>query len=363
MFGLVMRRFSNPVPAFASRGTQTPRVPTGNHRRCTYILAVPAEEIERVAAQAQKPYRRAVSLPRASRIKSTPEDTEVTKPVLKKKSLRSRGRVRATLLSALRQEKQTYSSSASRAHSSTVIASYNVHKCVGMDQRFDPERVAAVIGELGADVVALQEAAQRFGERTSLLDFARIERENGLVAVPLTNNSNAEGWHGNLLLFREGIVREVHPLRLPGIEPRGALVVDVDLDVGPLRIIAAQLGLLRRSRARQAHAILTSVCARSERPTLLLGDLNEWRLGNKSSLHNFDPHFGPLTADLPTFPSRFPLFALDRILGNPQSLISDIEVHRTPLARIASDHLPIKARIDVKGAAAQLSNMVGREAA
>jgi endonuclease/exonuclease/phosphatase family metal-dependent hydrolase len=287
----------------------------------------------------------------------------VTKSVPKKKTARRRDKVRATILSALRKEKQTYSSAARGAYSSTLIASYNVHKCVGMDQRFDPERVEAVIAELGADVIALQEAAQRFGGRTTLIDLARLERKSGLVAVPLTETSNARGWHGNILLFREGVVRDVHPLRLPGVEPRGALVVDVDLDTGPIRIVAAHLGLLRRSRARQTEAILTTVCERSERPTLLLGDLNEWRLSDRSALHTLGPTFGPLTAALPTFPSRFPVLALDRILGNPENLILDLEVHATPLARIASDHLPIKARIDVEGAAAQFSRTHGRMAA
>lgn len=274
-------------------------------------------------------------------------------------------RIRAAIVSALRQERKIYSPSSPAAHerSSTLVASYNVHKCVGIDQRFDPGRVAAVIGEIGADVIALQEAAQRFGERSALLDFARLERKHGLVAVALADNDGRRGWHGNVLLFREAVVRDVHPLSLPGVEPRGALVVDVDLDVGPLRVAAAHLGLLRRSRAQQAEAILAAVSAGGERPTLLLGDLNEWRLGGRSSLHTLGAHFGPLGAGLPTFPSRFPLFALDRILGNPQSLISGIEVHDTALSRVASDHLPLKARIDVAGAATSLASARGRMAA
>jgi endonuclease/exonuclease/phosphatase family metal-dependent hydrolase len=232
-----------------------------------------------------------------------------------------------------------------------LIASYNVHKCVGVDMRFDPERTAAVIGEIGADVIALQEADRRFGERAGLLDLDRLERENGLVPVPVAGHANCHGWHGNLLLFREGTLRDVHQIKLPGVEPRGALVVDVDLNAGPLRIVATHLGLLRRSRGQQADAILEAVYARHDRPTVLLGDLNEWRRGRRSSLHSFGSAFGPLVA-LPSFPSSFPLFALDRILGSPHDLICGIEVHATPLARVASDHLPIKARIDLCNAAA-----------
>jgi endonuclease/exonuclease/phosphatase family metal-dependent hydrolase len=152
-------------------------------------------------------------------------------------------------------------------HSSTLIASYNVHKCVGMDQRCDPGRIAGVIAEIGADVIALQEAAPRFGGRNALLDFAHLEREHGLVAVTFANNRGLQCWHGNVLLLREVVVRDVHPLQLPGVEPRGALAVDIDLEVGPLRVVGAHLGLLRCSRREQAEAILTTICSRSERPT------------------------------------------------------------------------------------------------
>ena len=109
--------------------------------------------------------------------------------------------------------------------------------------------------------------------------------------------------------------------------------------------------------------MLPTVCAHSPRPTRLSGASTEWRFGNPPSLRRFNPTFGALCADLPTFPSRFPLLALDRILGNPQSMISSIEVHNTALARVASDHLPIKARIDVGGAASIFVPMRDRMAA
>jgi len=100
---------------------------------------------------------------------------------------------------------------------------------------------------------------------------------------------------------------------------------------------------MRRSRSQQASALVEATRS-ILRPTLLLGDLNEWRVKTRSSLLELLPHFGPLHAVLPSFPSRFPPLALDRILARPPDLISSIEVHQTPLARVASDHLPIKAR-------------------
>ncbi len=262
--------------------------------------------------------------------------------------------VSASILAAVRNRKKRQTGAMSVLRSDLLIASYNVHKCVGIDKKFDPDRIAHVIGEIGADVVAIQEADKRFGERTGLLDLARLERENKLVPVPVASlYPKGHGWHGNLLLFRAGVVRRVQQLVLPGLEPRGALVADIDLEAGPLRIIAAHLGLLKHSRQQQTEAILNAVHADPSRPTLLLGDLNEWRVGKGSSLHFLRPIFDPAKNAVPSFPSRFPVLALDRVLGHPHSLVTAIEVHDTPLARVASDHLPIKAHIDLKAALAE----------
>jgi endonuclease/exonuclease/phosphatase family metal-dependent hydrolase len=276
--------------------------------------------------------------------------------VLNRLPVRRRVTLPAGVRAALQQGRKSYSLRLAGGEG-PLVASYNVHKCVGTDQRFDPERTAMVIAEMQADVVALQEATKRFGERTNLLDLAWLERRCGLASVPLNGGASRRcgGWHGNLLLLREGAVREVRHIALPGVEPRGALVVDVDLRGGPLRVVAAHLGLLRRSREQQAAALLAAVERAEDRPTVLLGDLNEWRVGPRSSLLPLKPAFGPLSAALPSFPSRFPLFALDRILSSPHSLITSLEVHDTALARAASDHLPIKARIDLAAAAGAAS--------
>ena len=95
----------------------------------------------------------------------------------------------------------------------------------------------------------------------------------------MTNGHRGHGWHGNLVLVREGAVRELHQIRLPGLEPRGALVADIDLVVGPVRVVAAHLGLLRQSRLLQVEALLAHAGASTGRPVVLMGDMNEWRLG------------------------------------------------------------------------------------
>ena len=224
-----------------------------------------------------------------------------------------------------------------------LIASYNVHKCVGVDRKFDPVRTSHVIREIGADVIALQEADTRYGERRGLLDLAWMERETGLCPVPLSGVAKAHGWHGNVVFFREGMVRDVHQVNLPGLEPRGALITEIDLkDGSTIRIIAAHLGLLNRSRHQQARMILDILRSRDECPTILMGDLNEWRRGDRSALNTLSTVFG-LPAAVPSFPSRLPVLALDRIMANRPGLIDTVHTHDSPLARLASDHLPIKA--------------------
>ena len=234
-----------------------------------------------------------------------------------------------------------------------VFASYNIHKCVGVDRRFDPGRVARVIAEVGADVIALQETDRRFGDRAGLLDLAEIERTAGLVPVAVTNGHRGHGWHGNLVLVREGAVRDLRQIRLPGLEPRGALVADIDLTAGPVRVVAAHLGLLRQSRLLQVEALLDHAGESTDRPVVLMGDMNEWRLRRRSALSGFTPVFGPLGIGVPSFPAYFPVLALDRVLTRPHGLIRNIEAHESALSRLASDHLPVRAVVALGSASFQ----------
>jgi endonuclease/exonuclease/phosphatase family metal-dependent hydrolase len=236
-----------------------------------------------------------------------------------------------------------------------VVASYNVHKCVGADGRFRPDRIAAVIGELGADLVALQEVDRRFGRRIGLLDTAALERETGLTPLPVSELPDGLGWHGNAVLVRPGsAVRVRRRLSLPGAEPRGAVIAEVEMPgAGRLRVVAAHLGLLRRCRARQVAHILEAIAEGERMPTLLLGDLNEWR-PRAEPLRRLEAVFGPASSfGPPSFPARLPVLALDRILGWPRGVVTRVEVHDSPVSRVASDHLPLKAWVDLSVSARQ----------
>jgi len=218
---------------------------------------------------------------------------------------------------------------------------------VGSDYRRDPHRTISVIREMGADLLALQEVDRRFGDRRGVLDLKSLYNATGLSPVPLTDRITdlAHGWHGNLLLFRNAEFESARVITLPGLEPRGAIVADLRFAGQPLRVIAAHLGLLKGSRLSQAHRLAEEIG--SDRPTLMMGDLNEWRQGPgcslmplKARLRAEDRGYG-----VPSFPSRRPTFSLDRIIGCTDAEIMDLSPHDTPLARKASDHLPIRANI------------------
>ena len=229
-----------------------------------------------------------------------------------------------------------------------VVATYNVHKCVGTDGRFDPERIVRVIAELDADVLALQEADRRTGLRQGLLDLERLARACGLDLVPVAVRPSSHGWHGNALFVRGGTVGAVKRIALPQAEPRGAVMAEIAFPAGPVRVVAAHLGLLKRTRRQQTAALLQALERADPMPTLMMGDFNEWRPGRPDCpLAELEPFFGPTLAHYPSFPSRRPIFALDRILGWPQGTIEGITVHDTPLARVASDHLPLRALVNL----------------
>lgn len=238
------------------------------------------------------------------------------------------------------------------------VCSYNVHKCVGADGVFDPGRILRVLEEIDADIVALQEADMRFGARGGLLDLGALAERVGLhpVDIPVKRHQASHGWHGNLVLVRDGVSAVGHGVDLPGLEPRGALVVDIQSpEIDKLRVVATHLGLLRRSRRLQIHWLKILADGQDRRPTLIMGDLNEWRRGKGSSLRLLEPNFGPFHDYAASFPSVRPAWQLDRILARPIQIVRSIDVHDSPLARAASDHLPLTAKIDLAAIADEAS--------
>lgn len=108
---------------------------------------------------------------------------------------------------------------------SFTVASYNIHKAIGTDGHYSPERILSVLMEIGADIVMLQEADRRFGPRTSVLPLAMIAARTGYRPVPIVTNPIGLGWHGNAALVSDRVtITAAVPLVLPSLEPRGAIL-------------------------------------------------------------------------------------------------------------------------------------------
>ena len=222
------------------------------------------------------------------------------------------------------------------------VASYNIRKAIGTDRRRVPERVIDVLNELDADIIALQEADRRFGVRSAALPHWLVESISPYKPVPLNVHVDSMGWHGNAILVRKEAEVGTHDvLHLPCLEPRGATMAEVRLGQASLRIFGMHLDLSGLWRRKQAAAVIHAAGLGDPMPTVLMGDLNEWRLGDRSALNTLATVFG-LPPAVPSFPSRLPVLALDRIMANRPGLIERVVTHDTPLARLASDHLPIK---------------------
>jgi endonuclease/exonuclease/phosphatase family metal-dependent hydrolase len=230
------------------------------------------------------------------------------------------------------------------------IASYNIRKAVGLDWRRRPARVLGVLNEIGADIVALQEVDRRFGSRVAALDPELIEAETDYQAIRFSNRPQSLGHHGNVILARKSIkILEARPMILPHLEPRGAAVADLEIAGRRVRVVGMHLGLTRKWRQLQTETIVAELRAlEAHLPTVLMGDLNEPDL--KSGVLRAFEQRHTIAACGPSFHASMPVFTLDRIIVTEDIQIGQTGVHRSQLAREASDHLPIWAEVNLPAA-------------
>ena len=239
------------------------------------------------------------------------------------------------------------------------VATYNVHGCVGMDRQRSEARIAEVIAALEVDIVGLQELDLSRKRSAGVDQAGRIAEHLGWNRHFHAAMRRGDEHYGHAILSR-------HPLTLrradclPGLAPffcreeRAAIGMDVATDAGVVHVINTHLGLGRRERRLQAE-LLTSADWLDDNsggvPLILLGDFN--------SLPGSRPHrtlsnrlrdvrsLVRSAGSLRTFPTSFPVFAVDHIFVNAAFHPVQVAVHRTNLSRIASDHFPLVAELRV----------------
>lgn len=245
---------------------------------------------------------------------------------------------------------------------------YNVHRCLGVDGRLDVGRIAAVIAADAPDIVALQELDVGRA-RTGGVDQAhQIAERLGMVSRFNASLAVEEELYGDAVLtaLPERLVK-AGPLPgfppLPQLEPRGAVWAAVEVDGTEVQVVNTHLGLLAREQAGQAEALLgRSWLAGAGEAVILLGDFNSTSGSNpyKRMTERFrDAQRLTPGRTIPTFPSMFPMLRIDHIFVGRAIRVRRVWTSTSPLARTASDHLPLIADFSV-GAVGAASKAASR---
>jgi endonuclease/exonuclease/phosphatase family metal-dependent hydrolase len=224
------------------------------------------------------------------------------------------------------------------------IATYNIHRAIGRDNREAPKRIADVLSELDADLVALQEVGYEADRPGNMLEYlAKTMQARVIEGMTLLDE---RGNYGNAILTRLPVNSlHLHDISVAGREPRGAIELQLQVKGIEMQIIATHLGLRPGERRQQIERLIALFNDSPAEVKILLGDLNEWFLWGRP-LRSLYRLFGRTPAP-PTFPGRRPWFALDRIWVQPVTALEQLQVHRSVISRQASDHLPLVADLRI----------------
>lgn len=224
------------------------------------------------------------------------------------------------------------------------VLTWNIHGCVGADGRLDPERIAHVLSSAEADIIGLQEVDCRRPLPSGEDQLAHLAANTGLQPVAGPTRYEADGYFGNALLTRHAVGNVAHiDVTVPGREPRGILHAKLRIGDHDVELLNTHFGLRMGERERQVDRLVEIARASGDATMIVLGDFNEWR-SRAAALVKLRAAFGPTPA-VRSFPSKFPVLALDRVWVRPRAALRRIEALRAPLARIASDHLPVLAEV------------------
>ena len=247
------------------------------------------------------------------------------------------------------------------------IVTYNVHKCRGLDRRVRPARIASVLRELDADIIALQEVLSVGGAAREMDQARFIAEELGYDYCVGENRRLSGGAYGNVILSRLPW-RHVHNYDITwrGRERRGCLRVDIEIGGGGdgidpatakqslLHLFNVHLGTAYIERRHQARQLVGERILGSSELTgarVVLGDFNEWTKGLATRLLTEHLRSADLRTHLRsprTYPGALPLVHLDHIYFDPALELRQLTLHKSLTALVASDHLPLVADFRVR---------------
>ena len=236
-----------------------------------------------------------------------------------------------------------------------TLVSYNIHSGIGTDGSFDLRRIGEVLAELTPDLVALQECGDFRGQTDREEHPEHLAGMLGLHMAYGPNVVQNGRRYGNAILSRLPILKSRnYDLSIKNKEPRGALRCDLDLGSGrPLHLFCLHLGLSMGERRAQEALLLSADILRDAAradPAIVCGDFNYWWSGTVPSLvrHSIRDAAHLLGHSTRTYHSKFPFLRLDRIYIGVGVRPLSLRAHRSPLATLASDHLPLVMRFEAK---------------
>jgi endonuclease/exonuclease/phosphatase family metal-dependent hydrolase len=223
------------------------------------------------------------------------------------------------------------------------IGTYNVHKCKGLDWRVSPARVADVVACLQTDILATQEIL--------IAQAEEISKRTGLPFTFGSARQHAGESYGNAVFSKLPILsHQNYDLTVSGREPRQCLRVSFQLASGPaVHLFALHLGTSFTERRKQAKLLLSPevlLSGETQRGRIIVGDFNEWARGLVTQMLNERFESADIAMHLKrrrTYPGVLPFMHLDHIYYDADFKLKEMHFHRTKLALLASDHLPIVA--------------------
>ncbi len=231
------------------------------------------------------------------------------------------------------------------------IATYNIHRCRGLDGRTNPGRIADVIRAFDPDVVALQEVVG--AGPTSAGHAEELGALLGMGWVMAPTRHLRGNLFGNVVLSRLPIRHHSqYDLSWKTCEPRGCQRVDIAIGDETLHLYNVHLGtavLERRYQASRLSTMLTD--KRVGTPKIVLGDFNEWLRGRATTMLSERLRSIDLSGHLKrrrTYPGVFPVLHLDHIYYDGEVEVTHVQLPRTRKALIASDHLPLVADVRIQ---------------
>jgi endonuclease/exonuclease/phosphatase family metal-dependent hydrolase len=242
-------------------------------------------------------------------------------------------------------------------HSVLRVATYNTHKGRGIDGRIRPSRVAEVLREFDADVIALQEVVSLTGGRREQNQAQYLADTVGFEFRIGETRKLRGAAYGNVVLSRLPVKQvEIYDLTASRREPRGCIRCDVEVAHGKIvHVFNIHLGTGYLERRKQAHMLMSRdvlLAPSLKHPRLLLGDFNEWTRGLVSRMLQLEFESVDIQLHLNrrrTYPGVLPFMHLDHMYFDRQLVLEEFSLHRSRQALLASDHLPLLAAFRLSG--------------